>query len=62
MSKLTVDIKVGEILRIGNTSVQLVKKSGQLARLVIDADQDTPIKTPARKSVPSDNTEIHTHG
>lgn len=60
MSKLTIDLKVGQSLTIGTASVTLMRKSGQLARLEILADADTEIRTPnrqasatpARKSVP----------
>lgn len=64
MSKLTVDIKVGETLTVGTTTIRLEKKSGQLARLVIQADNNTPITTPkaARMSVFSANLETNTHG
>ena len=50
MSKMTVNLKVGETLAIGAATVRLEKKSGQVARLVIEAAPDTQIKTPARKS------------
>jgi len=46
MSKLTVDLKVGETLTIGTATVRLEKKSGQLARLVVVADEGTTIKPP----------------
>ena len=64
MTKLTVDIKVGETLTVGTTTIRLEKKSGQLARLVIQADNNTPITTPkaARMSVLQDPLEINTHG
>lgn len=64
MSKLTVDIKVGETLIVGTTTIRLEKKSGQIARLVITADKETIIQTPnvARKSALQDTLEINTHG
>lgn len=40
---LTVDLKPGERLQIGDATVTLVQKSGQLARLVIDADKSIPV-------------------
>ena len=55
MSKMTVDLKVGEMLSIGAATVRLVQKSGQLARLVIDASDETPITTPkARRATASE--------
>jgi hypothetical protein len=41
---LTIDLKPGEKLRIGDAVVQLVQKSGQLARLVVEADRSIPVK------------------
>ena len=61
MSKMTVDLKVGETLTIGAATVRLEKKSGQVARLVIEADPDTQIKTPARKSAHPANAQDGTH-
>lgn len=48
------DLKPGDVLTIGNATIRLEKKSGQLARLVVEADESTPITTPnarARDSV-----------
>ncbi len=62
MSKLTVDIKVGETLFIGGTTVKLEKKSGQMARLEVTADSNTEIripKTAARMSVLQESTGDH---
>ena len=63
-TKLAVDLKVNETLIVGSASIRLEKKSGQIARLVVSADKDTPIITPneARKSVLQDNLEKNTHG
>lgn len=46
MSKLTIDLKVGETLTIGTATVRLEKKSGQQARLIITADEGIKIKAP----------------
>lgn len=55
MSKMTVDLKVGETLTIGEATVRLEQKSGQLARLVILADDATPITPPkARRNTASE--------
>lgn len=62
MSKLTVTIKVGETLRIGDTQIRLEKKSGQLAHLVIEADPGTPITVPTRKSASPATSETHPNG
>jgi len=48
MSKLSVDLRVGETLTIGGALVRLEKKSGQLARLTIEADESVAIKPPGR--------------
>lgn len=51
-TKLAVDLKVNETLIVGSATIRLEKKSGQIARLVVSAEKDTPIITPneARKS------------
>ncbi len=41
---ISIDLKVGEALKIGDTVLRLESKSGQLARLVIDADKSIPVK------------------
>jgi sRNA-binding carbon storage regulator CsrA len=41
---LYIDLKVNEVLRIGDVTVSLVRKSGQLARLSIDADKSKEVK------------------
>lgn len=41
---LTLDIKVGESVAIGDTIISLVQKSGQLARLQIDADKSIQVR------------------
>jgi len=40
---LYVDVKINETLQIGDVTLTLVKKTGQLARLYIDADKDKVI-------------------
>lgn len=42
--KQIVEIKVGEAVEIGGAVVSLAKKSGQLARLVVVADESVSIK------------------
>ena len=63
-TKLTVDLKVNETLTVGSTTIRLEKKSGQIARLVVSADWDTPITTPneARMSVLQATSESTHHG
>lgn len=41
---MTVDIKPGQKLQIGDATITLEQKSGQLARLVIDAPKSVTIK------------------
>lgn len=48
-TKLSVDVKVGETLTVGDTDLTLVQKSGQLARLVVSAHKETQIITPKQK-------------
>ena len=61
MSKMTVNLKVGETLAIGAATVRLEKKSGQVARLVIEAAPDTQIKPPARNGAQPANAQESTH-
>ena len=53
MSKLTIDLKVGETLTIGTATVRLEKKSGQQARLIITADEGIKIKAPNSRRDPA---------
>lgn len=62
MSKLTVDLKIGETVTIGGATVRLEKKSGQLARLVIVADDHTPIHTPKSARMSASLQGDATHG
>ena len=64
MNKMSIDLKVGETLTIGGATVLLVKKSGQLARLVVTADPETTITPPyaARKSVLQPENLEHQNG
>lgn len=43
---LKVDLRPGQSIQVGDATIRLVKKSGQVASLVIDADKSVPIKTP----------------
>jgi len=64
MSKMMVDVKVGEALFVGDTSIKLNKKSGQVARLEITTSPDIEIRVPktsARMSV-LQTTGVHSHG
>ncbi|MFG9301274.1 hypothetical protein [Pseudomonas aeruginosa] len=60
--KMSVDLRTGDVLLVGGAAIRLEKKSGQVARLVIEADEGTVIKNPsqARKSALQDLE--HTHG
>lgn len=46
MPKLTADIKPSQTITIGDTTVRLERKSGQIARLVIDAPEHVRITLP----------------
>ncbi len=64
MSKMTVDIKVGETLQIGSATIKLKKKSGQIARLEVTADAGTEIRVPkttARMSALQSTTDGAQH-
>ena len=43
---LKIDLRPGQSLQIGNATVKLVKKSGQLACLIIEADKNVIIRRP----------------
>lgn len=56
MSKLIVDLKVGETLTVGDAKVRLEKKSGQLARLRIIADESVIVVPPNTRRQSGDVT------
>lgn len=59
MNKMHVDLKLGQVLLIGDAVIRLEKKSGQVARLLIEAAPDTQIKPPARMSAPEPVENTH---
>ena len=61
MSKLYVELKVGESLYIGNTVISLESKSGQRARLAINVDENLIITTPQKQRMSANEKEKH-HG
>ena len=61
MSKLYVELKVGESLILGNTIISLESKSGQRARLAINADKNLLIITPQKQRMSANEKEKH-HG
>lgn len=48
---LKIDLRPGETLTIGDVRIKMVKKSGQIASLVVEAEKDVPIKGPHLKEV-----------
>lgn len=50
MPKLTVDLRINETLMVGDAIVRLERKSGQLARLVIEAPANIRVSTPTRSA------------
>lgn len=40
---LKIDLKPGETIKIGNALVRLEEKSGQVARLSVEADKSIPV-------------------
>ena len=61
MTKMHVDLKPGQVLIVGGAAIRLEKKSGQVARLLIEAAPDTQIKPPARMSAPEPVENTHAH-
>lgn len=61
MGKLILDLRQGDVLNIGDAKVQLIKKSGQLARICVEADNHIEIKH-KRMSASDSATEIQAHG
>lgn len=62
MKKMHVDLKAGETMTIAGARVRLERKSGQAARLVVEADEATPIQTPGdlRKAAdPARRSALH---
>lgn len=59
MTKMHVDLKPGQVLIVGGAAICLEKKSGQVARLLIEAAPDTQIKHPARMSAPEPVENTH---
>ena len=59
MTKMHVDLKPGQALIVGDAVIRLEKKSGQVARLLIEAAPDTQIKPPARMSAPEPLENTH---
>lgn len=59
MTKMHVDLKPGQALIVGDAVIRLEKKSGQVARLLIEADPNTQIKPPARMSAPESVENAH---
>jgi hypothetical protein len=41
---LTIDLKPGDKLQIGDATVTFVQKSGQIGRFVVEADRSIPVK------------------
>lgn len=66
MSRMKVDVKVGETLTVGGVNLTLESKSGQLARLVVQAPDHVEVETPkqkkARMSVLHNDDMEHTDG
>lgn len=61
MGKCIIDLKTEDTLYIGDAKVQLIKKSGQLARICVEADNHIEIKH-KRMSASDSVTETEAHG
>jgi hypothetical protein len=48
MTRLHLDLRVGETFSCGDVRLTLERKSGQVARLIIEADPQTRITLPRR--------------
>ena len=62
MGKLTVDLRIGESLHVGDAIIQLERKNGQLARLVVTADNHIKINHKLKSSTEFQNAEHLNHG
>ena len=63
MGKRIIDLKTDDTLYIGDAKVQLIKKSGQLARLCVEADNHIEITHKRMSASDSDSdTENQAHG
>ena len=62
--RMHVDLRMGESLIVGGARIRLEKKSGQVARLVIETDGNTTVINPqsARRSALQSNELEHKHG
>jgi hypothetical protein len=49
MSKIIIDLRLGDTLKVGDVLITLEKKSGQLARLNVQAPDETQIYPPRQK-------------
>ena len=61
MGKRIIDLKTEDTLYIGDAKVKLIKKSGQLARICVEADNHIEIKH-ERMSASNLDTETQAHG
>lgn len=61
MGKRIIDLKTEDTLYIGDAKVKLIKKSGQLARICVEADNHIEIKH-ERMSASDSVTETQAHG
>lgn len=62
MGKRIIDLKTEDTLFIGEAKVQLIKKSGQLARIRVEADNHIEIIHKRMSASDSDDTETQDHG
>ncbi|MBJ9904064.1 hypothetical protein I5703_15560 [Acinetobacter bereziniae] len=62
MGKRIIDLKTDDTLYIGDAKVQLIKKSGQLARIRVVADNHIEIIHKRMSASDSDDTETQDHG
>ena len=58
-SKLHVELRIGETLHIGNSTVTLEKKSGQRARLLVQSDAGIRMIPPNAGHKPNTNLSAH---
>lgn len=57
ISRMSIDVRPGECLAIGDVLVQVVHKSGQVARLSITAPRSVRIAKNPTQSKKADNSE-----
>lgn len=59
---LKIDLRPGDEIKVGDATVKMIHKSGQLACLVIDAPKNVPIERVRAKDGQGCTTPVHLQG